>query len=196
MTARDGDNVVSVLVDAEPKTTLDVEQLRLVGANASGTVTLRFRDHVVPAGRVVGTEPHADVVARDASGLRLNGSLALGVVDRCCRLMGSSVFDDRLDATRTMLDDATAETLPAARAAASELAVRASSALTIATGSRAILLDQHAQRLSREAQFLLVFGSRPRIRDELARRIAGYVDPSRRRYASARCSSMPASSPS
>ncbi len=173
VTARDGDSVVSVLMDAEPKTTLDAERLQLVGANASGTVTLRFRDHVVPAGRVVGTEPHADVVARDASGLRLNGSLALGVVDRCCRLMGSSAFDERLDATRTMLDDATAETLPAARAAASELAVRASAALTIATGSRAILLDQHAQRLSREAQFLLVFGSRPRIRDELARRIAG-----------------------
>lgn len=172
VTARDGDQVVSVLVDAEASTSLEVERLHLVGANASGTVTLRFRDHVAPAGRVVGTEPHGDVVARDASGLRLNGSLALGVVDRCCRLVGPGVFDEHLAAARAMLDDATAETLPAARAAASELAVRASAALTVASGSRAILLDQHPQRLAREAQFLLVFGSRPRIRDELARRIA------------------------
>ncbi len=154
-------------------TTLEAERLRLVGANASGTVTLRFRDHVVPAERVVGEEPHADVLARDAAGLRLNGSLALGVVDRCCRLMGPSAFDEQLVAARRSLDEATPETLPAARASASELALRASAGLTVAHGSRSILLDQHPQRLAREAMFLLVFGSRPPIRAELSRRIEG-----------------------
>jgi alkylation response protein AidB-like acyl-CoA dehydrogenase len=138
---------------------------------ASGTVTLRFHDHAVPAERVVGEEPHADVVAHDV-GLRLNGSLALGVVDRCCRLIGPSAFDGRLVAGRKALDDATPDRLPAARAAASELAMRAAAALTVAYGSRSILADQHPQRLAREAVFLLVFGSRPAIRAELSRRLA------------------------
>lgn len=172
VTARDGDNVVKVLVDATEVPTLHAERLHLVGANASGTVTLGFHDHAVPAERVVGEEPHADVLARDAAGLRLNGSLALGVVDRCCRLMGPSAFDERLVAVRKELDDATPERLPTARAAASELAMRAAAALTVAQGSRSILADQHAQRLAREALFLLVFGSRPAIRAELSRRLA------------------------
>ena len=110
--ARIDDRVVSVLVDARDAPTLQVEHLRLVGANASGTVTLRFRDHLVPAERVVGAEPHADVLARDADGLRLNGSLALGVADRCCRLMGPTAFDEQLVAVREALDDATTESLP------------------------------------------------------------------------------------
>ncbi len=169
--ARIDDAVVSTLVDARDAPTLQVEHLRLVGANASGTVTLRFRDHLVPAERVVGTEPHADVLARDAEGLRLNGSLALGVADRCCRLMGPTAFDEQLLAVRRALDDATTEGLPAARAAASDLAMRAATALTVAHGSRSILIDQHPQRLAREALFLLVFGSRPPIRAELLRLI-------------------------
>jgi alkylation response protein AidB-like acyl-CoA dehydrogenase len=169
--ARIDDAVVSTLVDARDAPTLKVERLRLAGANASGTVTLRFRDHLVPAERVVGTEPHADVLARDAEGLRLNGSLALGVADRCCRLMGPTAFDEQLLAVRRGLDDATTEGLPAARAAASDLAMRAAAALTVALGSRSILIDQHPQRLAREALFLLVFGSRPPIRAELLRLI-------------------------
>ena len=120
----------------------------------------------------MGAEPHADVLARDATGLQLNGSLALGVVDRCCRLMGPSAFDPQLVAVRQALDDATPEDLPSARAAASALALRATAALTVAHGSRSILTDQHPQRLAREAQFLLVFGSRPLIKAELSRRLA------------------------
>jgi alkylation response protein AidB-like acyl-CoA dehydrogenase len=170
-TARDDDTVVSVLVDASAAPTLDVERARLVGANASGTVTLRFHDHRVPAERVVGREPHAGVLARDAAGLRLNGSLALGLVDRCCRLMGPGPFDRQLLEVRASLDRATPETLPTARAGASELAMRAATALTVADGSRSILAGRHPQRLAREALFLLVFGSRPAIRAELTRRI-------------------------
>ncbi len=172
VTARDGDRVVSLLVDANESPTIHAERLRLVGANASGTVTLRFHDHVVPAERMVGAEPHADVLARDATGLQLNGSLALGVVDRCCRLMGPSVFDEQLAVVREALQDATPEDLPSARAEASALALRATAALTVAHGSRSILTDQDPQRLAREALFLLVFGSRPLIRAELSRRLA------------------------
>ena len=169
VTARDGNAVVSALVDAVESPTLHAVPLHLVGANASGTVTLRFSGHVVPAERIVGKEPHDDVLARDPIGLRMNGSLALGVIGRCCMLMGPSAFDDELTAVRRSLDDATPDGLPAARAAASELATRAAAALTVAQGSRSILVDQHAQRLAREALFLLVFGSRPAIRTELQR---------------------------
>ena len=57
--------------------------------------------------------------------------------------------------------------LPVARAAACELALRATAALVVGQGSTAILADQDAQRLAREALFLLVFGSRPAIRQSL-----------------------------
>ena len=172
VTARDGDTVVSALVDAVESPTLRAEPLRLVGANASGTVTLRFSRHIVPTERIVGRESHADVLTRDPIGLRMNGSLPLGVIARCCMLMGPSPFDDELKAVRQALDEATPDGSPAARAAASELAIRAAAALTVAQGSRSILLDQHAQRLAREALFLLVFGSRPAIRAELQRNLA------------------------
>jgi alkylation response protein AidB-like acyl-CoA dehydrogenase len=104
--------------------------------------------------------------------LRMNGSLALGVTARCCALMGPGPFDDELVAARVELDAANPPDLPAARARASELAMRAATALTVTLGSRSILMDQHAQRLAREALFLLVFGSRPPIRAELLRRLA------------------------
>jgi hypothetical protein len=56
-----------------------------------------------------------------------------------------------------------------ARAAAAAFAVRAASALMVHQGSRSIFEDHHAQRLYREAAFLLVFGSRPSIRAALLR---------------------------
>lgn len=172
VTAREGDTVVSSLIDAVEGPTLAAERLRLVAADASGTVTLRFDAHVVPIERVVGEEPHADVLARDPTGLRMNGSLALGLIDRCCRLLGQSSFDDALVAARRALDEATPSELPDARAAVAELALRAAAALTVTNGSHSIQVDRHAQRLAREAIFLLVFGTRPPIRDALLRRLA------------------------
>jgi hypothetical protein len=58
-----------------------------------------------------------------------------------------------------------------ARAAASELAVRAAAALAVRDGGYAVAVDQHAQRLAREAVFLLVFGSRPGIKSALLQRL-------------------------
>ena len=45
--------------------------------------------------------------------------------------------------------------------------------LAVHTGSRSVLVDEHAQRLVREALFLLVFGSRAPIKAALLRRLAG-----------------------
>ena len=97
---------------------------------------------------------------------------ALGVALRCCRLLGPSPLDDELDACRSHLDGALADSagvvaMAEARAAASELALRAAAALTVRDGSRSITVAQHPQRLVREALFLLVFGSRPGIKSAL-----------------------------
>jgi len=176
LTARDGGTVVSMLIDAEEVEGLRAERLRLIAADASGTVTLGFDGLRVPPGRVVDEEPLADVVERDATGLRMNGSLALGLVDRCCRLVGPSPLDQELAAVRASLDAASVEELPDARAAACELALRASGALTVAHGSRAILAGEHAERLAREALFLAVFGSRAPIKASLLRRLGASAD--------------------
>jgi alkylation response protein AidB-like acyl-CoA dehydrogenase len=170
--ARRGDQVVRVLIDAVASPTLEVEPLRLVAADASGTVTVRFRGHRVPPERIVGVETHADALVRDPTGLRTNGSLALGVTSRCLRLLGPGPLDDELAAARETLDAADATAMPEARARAAELAWRAAGALIVGSGARSILAGEHAQRLAREAMFLLVFGSRPSIKQALASRFA------------------------
>jgi alkylation response protein AidB-like acyl-CoA dehydrogenase len=86
-------------------------------------------------------------------------------------LIGPSGLDGELIAVRRSLDEASAESLPVARAWASELAMRAATAVTVTDGSRSILAGQHAQRLVREALFLTVFGSRAAIREDLLRRL-------------------------
>jgi alkylation response protein AidB-like acyl-CoA dehydrogenase len=159
-------NIVTALIDAEAGHTLAAEPLPMVAVNASRTVQLRCDGHFVPAGRVAGVIGYRDWQARDAMTLRGNGSLALGVAGRCCRLIGPGPLDELLAARRAALDEPSAS-LPAARAAASEFAMRAAAALVVAAGSRAVLADQHPQRLAREALFLLVFGSRPAIKEQL-----------------------------
>jgi alkylation response protein AidB-like acyl-CoA dehydrogenase len=167
------DTLVWALTDPVVSDTLTVRPLRMVAVNASATVTAWFVRHFVPAEAVTGTLPFAQWPARDAAGLRVNGSLALGVAGRCCRLIGSSPLDAELASRRAGLDAATVETMPAARAAATELASRAAAALVVTRGSRSILAGEHGQRLAREALFLLVFASRPAIRDCLVARLTG-----------------------
>ena len=147
---------------------LTAERLPMVAVMASSTVQLSFTGHPVPQERVTATLPFAQWPARDAAGLRANGSLALGLAARCCELIGAGPLDEQLSRCRTQLDTAGPGTMPGARAAACELAFRAAGALVVSQGSRAILADQDAQRLAREALFLLVFGSRPPIRETLA----------------------------
>jgi alkylation response protein AidB-like acyl-CoA dehydrogenase len=48
--------------------------------------------------------------------------------------------------------------MPEERARASELALRAATTLVVSGGGRSIAMDHQAQRLAREAIFLLVFG--------------------------------------
>src|ERR1700722_6955555 len=144
------------------------EPLAMVAVMASSTVQLRFAGHPVPEDRVTGTLPLDQWRSRDAAALRANGSLALGLTARCCELIGPGPLDEQLARCRTALDTADPDAMPGARAAACELALRATAALVVTQGSGAILADHDAQRLAREALFLLVFGSRPPIREALA----------------------------
>jgi len=153
---------IGVVLPAEPVRTIQVTPRRLVAANASCSVQLRFEAHLVPFEQTLSRVPYVPSSAHDGGG-RLNGSLALGVSRRCCQLLGPSELDAQLDARRRQLDLATPETLAPARADAVELALRASAALVVASGSQSITELQHPQRLAREAPFLSVFGSRPAV---------------------------------
>jgi len=167
------DTVVWALLDAVVGGGLSVQPLDLVAVRASRTVLVRFAGHRVPDERVTGTHPYAEWAARDAAGLRLNGSLALGVAARCVALTGSVPLRQALAGCRAALDAGTPESMPAARAAAAALAVRAAAALATTRGAGAVLRGNHAERLSREALFVLVFGSRPAIKTELFRQLGG-----------------------
>jgi alkylation response protein AidB-like acyl-CoA dehydrogenase len=161
--ALDGDEIAFLLMDVAASETLLAEPVHLVAANASRTVTLHFRQHFVPEDRFTGAKPYAEWQRNEASGSALNGCLALGVARRCSMLMDGA-FGAEIEACRALLLGAD---IPQARATASELAIRAASTLIVHTGSRAVLMHDHAQRLMREAAFLLVFGTRPLIRASL-----------------------------
>lgn len=167
----DGD-VLWTLLDATASDTLTVEPLDLVAVRASRTVLVRFHRHVVPDERVTGVSAYADWPARDLIRLRTNGSLSLGVAARCAALLDSEPLRAAVDECRHVLSTAPPEGLPEARAAAAELAARAAAALAVGTGAPAVLRGGAAERLHREALFLLVFGSRPAIKEALARRLA------------------------
>ncbi|MEU8079467.1 acyl-CoA dehydrogenase family protein [Catellatospora citrea] len=170
--ARDSrDDVHFLFVDAVDAPTLVTTPLELVAVQASRTVDVRFDGHFVPADRLADVRAYEKWSSSDASGSALNGFLALGVVNRCCRLLGPSPLDAELATTRAALLAADAGAVPAARAAASDLVLRATAQLAVQTGARAVLRDNHAQRLLREAAFLLVFGNRPAIRDALLTRL-------------------------
>jgi alkylation response protein AidB-like acyl-CoA dehydrogenase len=183
--ARDADDlVVWALVDAVAGHTLSVSPLDLVAANASRTVAVHFATHFVPEDRVVTVHRHQGNNL-DFASMRLNGALSLGVIDRCLRLLrrgagrDDSSGDDPADQLtgalvecRQTLAEAPDEAVPAARATASELALRTAARLVVAAGSQGLLRDQHPQRLVREATFLLVFGTRAPIRAALLDRLA------------------------
>ncbi len=165
--ASDGDDVAFVLADAAAGPTSEAVSQPLVAVQASATVELHLRGHRVPAGRPLGTTSLAQVRAGDTAGLRVNGSLALGLVRRCAALVGPSPLDAALEAARARLGAAGPEDLPAARAEAAALAHRAAGALVVASGSAAARAGSVAERTAREAVFLLVSGSRPAIRAHL-----------------------------
>lgn len=172
--ARDTADVVHfLLVDAIAAPGVTMTPLDLVAVQASGTVNVTFSGYRVPDDRLLRTQPYHEWRSGDSGGSVTNGYLALGIANRCVRLLRAHPYGGpeaeplaaALDAARTALASGDPSGVADARAAASELALRAATTLTVLTGARAVLRDEHAQRLVREATFTLVFGSRPGIRD-------------------------------
>jgi alkylation response protein AidB-like acyl-CoA dehydrogenase len=173
VTAReDGESVASFVLDANVCEGVSASPVHLSAMNASSTVTLTLSDMAVPRDRYLGSQPYAPGLERP-EGLRVNGSLALGVARRCCELIGPSVLDDELRGAREDLDLALAdgEEIHSARARASALAVRCAHVLAVSTGSRAAISGEVAERSTREAALLLVFASRPSIKGALLDRM-------------------------
>jgi alkylation response protein AidB-like acyl-CoA dehydrogenase len=160
------DALVSVLLDAKEHAGISPHLLRLSAANASRTVRLGFAGVLMGDDRVVSVQP-LEAVRGQGEKLRMNGSFALGVARRCCLLLGPSPLDEELLDRRAGLDSASEAGMPVARARACELAVRASHALAVSRGSRAAIAGDVAERLTREAAFLLLFASRQRIKAAL-----------------------------
>ncbi len=153
--------IVWALIDAAVGPTLRIDRLDLAAVNASSTVTVHFDDHFVPDHRVTVIEPLREWLLRDAAGLRTNGSLAIGLAQRCLTLLGDhgDTLAAELAHRRASLDAATSETeMAAARAETSAFALRCGAAALAHGGGRSIVGDHQAQRLAREALFLLVQG--------------------------------------
>ena len=164
--------VVHVLVDpAAPG--LHARPRTLAAVNGSRTVALSFHGVRVAPGAVVHEQPLAPWEAA-GDGVRANGALALGVGGRCARLSGEPALRDEADRRRDALDRAAdGDELARARAGAALFAARAAALLVAAGGSSAIDTTEHAQRLAREALFLLAFGQRPAIRSALLEGLGG-----------------------
>jgi alkylation response protein AidB-like acyl-CoA dehydrogenase len=171
LTARGSDETVhSFVVEAKERPGLTARPLTLSAMNASATVRLAFDDVILSDDSYVGSHPYSPGSER-VEGLRTNGSLALGVARRCISLGGSPTLHDELQRCRDDLDRATVSTMPDARAQACELALRSAHHLAVVRGSSSALVGDVAERSSREAALLLVFGSRPLIKESLLRRM-------------------------
>lgn len=174
---RDGDTIVSAVIDAVDAPGLTHEPLTLVAAQGTATVHLRLDGFFVPDERIYATVSYEDFVGGSAAfASRLNGCAPLGVADRAARLIEEAGHGEVTDRLRKEIGDARDRldgglidqaSMPAARVAAAELTFRSAGALVAATGSRGILAGDHAQRMVREATFLLVAASRPEIRTGL-----------------------------
>jgi hypothetical protein len=167
VTARNSDDtVVSFVIDAVDQPGIEVTRHRLSAMNASSTVQLTFNEFHIPHDRFVGSQPYAPGLERP-EGLRVNGSLALGVARRCCELLGPTSLDDELRRCREELDTFETTDIAVSRARAAELAVRAAHVLAVSRGSRSAISGDVAERTTREAALLLVFASRPAIKNAL-----------------------------
>ena len=169
--ARHDTQIVWVLVDGVATDSVSPARLHLLAVDGSSTHTVRFAGHRVPADRVVGTAELDEWLDGYRAGLRTNGSLALGVADRARRLLGDGSFEEELSQVRRRLDTASVIELPEARADATILCVNVTSALLASCGGAAVIDAGHAQRLAREAMFLLVQGQTRAIRDAQLRRL-------------------------
>ncbi|MEO9329620.1 acyl-CoA dehydrogenase family protein [Gordonia aurantiaca] len=190
ISARDVDTddvVAAILPVADLRGRVRVIPMQLTAANATSTVSLQVADLFIPDARVVTRVTRDEFFANQSVGIRINGTLPFGLIRRCAALLDASALPEaarrlraRADAARCALDTAmTADAvgLVAARADAAQLALDATSALVAAHGGSALIRGYAAERLHREAAFILVAASRAEVKDLLLRRFSG-LEPS------------------
>ncbi len=175
-------DIVAGLVAAKPQpgiTAVSAQQLFV--ADGTRTVSLDVESLTIPDERVVSRVTRAEFMANQNFGSRLNGTLPLGIVRRCTRLLddagqseAATALRAHADQVRGRLDSGLGDgaLLLEARAEGAELAVRAASTLVAAGGGAAILRSAPAQLLAREAIFTLVAASRPELKRSLVSRFA------------------------
>ncbi|GAC00372.1 hypothetical protein GONAM_15_00790 [Gordonia namibiensis NBRC 108229] len=179
------DVIAAILPTAELPTAVRASPVELTAAAATSTVSLQVDGLPVPDARVVSRVSIDEFFANQNVGVRLNGTLPFGLVRRCTALLdvagrapAARRLRERADEARMALDSAMddATALLAARADAARLALEAVAALVAARGGEALLHGSDAERLFREASFILVAASRPELKDLLVRRFAGEPD--------------------
>ena len=162
--AHDVDRLVWMLIPATEASTLTSRRLRLAAVDSSVTVELHFDGHAVADDQVLEVIGYDAWLAFYRQGLRTNGALMLGVASRALTLLGPSPLDAELDRAREALHAAEVDDMAECRAQVGYIGIRATSALVSSVGGRAITVGHHAQRLAREALFLLVQGQTAEIR--------------------------------
>lgn len=156
--------------------------LRLMVMQASSTAPIVLDRVLVPRDRVLMTWTRAEQLAADARGLLRVGAQCAGVTRAAIDLLrgvatanddaaadaAADAFDAELARLRRAFGAVAGQELGdealVVRAAATELGVRATQAALAAVGGGGLRLGQRAQRLCREALFLTVTITSPRVR--------------------------------
>ena len=177
--ARLGYEVMYFLVEGAPSEALQPsEPLALAAMGASSTVRLAFDGLFVPDDDVLTVMTFDEWRVRDTVATAQPNPAAFGITATCIRLLadaghpspGLSMELDECrkrsyalaDARRT--DAAHLAAQVEARAKSRELAVRAATALVVATGGRGMSSGHPAQRLLREAAFFTIQAQTPELR--------------------------------
>lgn len=170
--ARIDDEVMFVLVEPGPALRAS-PPLALAAMNASSTVRLTFDGLAVSDDDVVSVVPLARWQAEDRIATAKPNPAAFGIAATCVRLLDDTPMAAELDECRRrsyaladagLTGDAHVAALVEARAQSLALAVRAATALVVATGGRAMAADHPAQRLLREAAFFTIQAQTPALR--------------------------------
>lgn len=170
----DSGDVVNGLIPArEGAGVAAVHPLSLVAAQASNTVRLEFRELYLPDEKVTTRVNLQGYLAGLVLGLRVDSSLAFGLIARALTLLEEAGQADVAEALRAEAADLRAKfaaamadpaRLPAMRAACSALAHRACTGYLVVIGGPALIATHEAQRLARESLFTLVVASRPEVK--------------------------------
>ncbi|MDV8003816.1 acyl-CoA dehydrogenase family protein [Rhodococcus sp. IEGM 1318] len=183
VSARDefDNSIVHSVVPVGEAPGLTIEELPLIAARGSNTVRIVFDAFEIPDTDVCSVVSDEQFQSTQLPGLWLNGAMAMGITRRAVTELAdlgvdAGVFEEQAARARADLDAALRDggEMSAARARASELAIRASAALVTATGSRALVGSNTPERLMREATFTLVAAGRPEIKTALVERLSGY----------------------